>query len=300
MTSAANRIGTGLQAIPAWMKPAPAVALPFPLPVLLGLLLLYLPIYLHLAATLWQREEYGHGPLIALASAFLLWRGRSRLSALPPPRQAWPGILLFAGGLLLAWVGQTQDIALFATASQLPVLAGLLLVLHGKAGLRLAAFPVLFLLFMVPLPGLLVDALTMQLKEWNSAAAVHLLHAAGYAVARSGVIIVIGQYQMLVADACSGLHSLFSLSALGVLYAHFRPQPRPLHQALMLAAIVPVALVANFVRTVALLLVTYHAGDAVARAWHEAAGILLFLVALVLLSGTDAFLARREERRTAT
>lgn len=300
MTPAAERIGAGPHAGTAWMMPAPAIASPFPLPVLLGLFLLYLPIYGHLADTLWLREEYAHGPLIALTSAFLLWRERTRLSILPQPRQAWPGALLFAGGLLLAWAGQTQGIALFVTTSQLPVLAGIVLTLHGMAGLRLAAFPVLFLLFMVPLPSMLVDALTLGLKEWISAITVHLLHAAGYPVARSGVIIVIGQYQMLVADACSGLHSLFSLAALGVLYDRLRPQRRWPYKSLVLAAIVPVALAANLLRTLVVVLVTYHAGDAVARAWHEAAGILLFVFALMLLSAVSAFLARHEAQRKPT
>lgn len=285
--------------IPACPEPAfrwAATALPLPLRVLAGLVLLYLPIYLHLAATLWQQEEYGHAPLIALAVAFLFWRERDRLAALPPAPQAWPGALLFALGLLMAWLGQTQQVPFVATASQLPVLAGIVLVLHGAAGLRLVAFPLLFMLFMVQLPGLVIDALTLEMKEAISAAAVQLLHAAGYPIARSGVIIVIGQYQMLVADACSGLHSLISLAALGVLFQRLRPQQDRASRVLMFAAIVPVALAANFLRTLVLLLVTYHAGDVAARAWHETAGILLFLLALLLLSGLDALVARRGKR----
>lgn len=298
MSSAADPAGAGLPVAVAWTAPT-RLALPFPVPVLIGLGLLYLPIYARLAGTLWTQEEHGHGPLIAVAAALLLWHARHRLSALPPPRQAWPGGLLFTCGLLVAWLGHTQDIALLTTASQVPVLAGILLVLYGMAGLRAAAFPVLFLLFMVPLPGLLVDALTLGLKEWISAATVHLLHAAGYPVARSGVIIVIGQYQMLVADACSGLHSLFSLAALGVLYVHLRPPRHRMHRVLMFAAIVPVALAANFLRTLALVLATYHAGDAFARTWHDVTGILLFIAALLLLSALDAFLARRAPRPSA-
>lgn len=276
-----------------------ATGFPLPIPVLAGIALLYLPIHAQLATTLWQQEEYAHAPLIALAAAFLFWRARNRLSGLPPPQRAWPGALLFAIGLIFAWLGQTQEIPLVATASQLPVLAGIVLVLHGAAGLRQVAFPLLFLLFMVPLPGMAVDALTYELKEGISAAAVHLLHAAGYPIARSGVIIVIGHYQMLVADACSGLHSLISLAALGVLFQHLRPQHDRRARILMLAALLPVALAANFLRTLVLLLVTYHAGDVAARAWHETAGILLFLLALMLLSALDALLARRSGRRVA-
>ena len=271
---------------------AALASLPIPFAVLLGLALLYLPIYLQLAETLWTQDDYAHGPLIAAASAFLLWRRRTMLLALPAPRQTWPGVMIFVTGLMLAWLGKSQELPLLATVSQLPVIAGIILVLRGPAGLRVVAFPLLFLLFMVPLPGLVIDALTFQLKEWISASAAFLLHAAGYPVARSGVIVVIGQYQMLVADACSGLHSLFSLAALGVLYVHLRPQVSDAHKALMLAAIIPVALAANLLRTVALLLTTYHAGDLAARTWHDAAGILLFLFAIFLLATLDAVLGK--------
>lgn len=276
---------------------APAAGSAIPAAVLLGLALLYLPIYFQLASTLWQQQEYSHAPLIAVASAYLVWRERAVLSALPAPRYYLSGALIFACGLLLAWLGQTQALPLVATISQLPVLAGCVLVLHGRAGLRVIAFPLLFLLFMVPLPGMLVDTLTLPLKEGISAIAVQLLHGAGYAVARSGVIIVMGPYQMLVADACSGLHSLISLSALGLLYSHQqRDQPR-VQRLLMIAAIVPIAIAANLLRTVALLLITYHAGDVAARAWHEATGLVLFLLALLMLFATNHLLTRCVVRR---
>jgi hypothetical protein len=70
---------------------------------------------------------------------------------------------------------------------------------------------------MIPLPGIIVDAVTGPLKQWISVIVVELLYGVGYPIARNGVILTIGQYQMLVADACSGLHSMYSLSALGTL-----------------------------------------------------------------------------------
>lgn len=278
---------------------AAAPRLPLPPLVLAGLAALYLPIYAELAESVWSTDEHGHGPLILLVSGVLLWRLRSRLASLPADTRPISGSVLLLVGLVLAWLGRTQDIAFFTTASQIPVLAGILLVLHGAAGLRAAAFPLLYLLFMVPLPGALVDPLTLDLKEAISAAAASALHAIGYPVARSGVIVLIGQFQLLVADACSGMHSLISLTALGVLYIHLQPPASRLHRLAMLAAIIPAAIAANFLRTLVLILLTYHAGDTVTRSWHDGLGILLFFATLALLAGVDALL-RRGTRARAT
>lgn len=288
------------------LAPAPGLAGGTALPLLLGLLVLYAPIYADLSRTLWQEEAQGHAPVIAVIAAALFWRLRRALAALPAPRHVLPGAALLGGGLLLAVAGRSLEVPLLSMASQLPVLAGMLLVLCGTAGLRLAAFPLLFLAFMVPLPGMVVEAMTGQLKELLSAASVDLLHALGYPAARSGVVVVVGQYQLLMADACSGLHSLFSLAALGLLYVHLTVRrhglkdgvktggtgggPGGVHAALLLAAILPVALAANLLRVVLLILATYHGGDALGRQIHEAMGVLVFIVALALLFAVDGAL----------
>jgi exosortase len=191
-------------------------------------------------------------------------------------------------------------------ASQIPVLAGVLLVLCGGEGVRRAWFPLLFLVFMVPVPGIVLDILTGHLKELLSAASVDLLRALGYPAARSGIVIVVGQYQLLMADACSGLHSLVSLAALGVLYVHLtagrggEPGGRQGHGALMLAAIIPIALSANLLRILLLALTTYHAGDAAGQQWHAVMGVLVFLAELAMLVAFDSVLlaaARYRARR---
>src|SRR5205085_2652869 len=101
--------------------------------------------------------------------------------------------------------------------SQPIVVAGVLLLLKGPAATRIAWFAIFYFIFMIPLPGIIVDAVTGPLKRWISLIVVELLYGIGYPISRNGVILEIGQYQMLVADACSGLHSMYSLSALGTL-----------------------------------------------------------------------------------
>ena len=268
-----------------------------PVPLVAGWLLVFWPVYLGLWQTLWQEDAHAHGPLIGLIVAVLLWRLRHQFAVLPAPTSILPGMLLLAGGLALAIVGEVQDIPLLAMAAQIPVLAALLLARHGWAGLRAAWFPLAYLAFMIPLPGIAINAVTQPLKEWISLATSHLLHAANYPIAHSGVILVIGQYQLLIADACSGLHSFMALLALGILYAHLAPSAGTTRNAALLLAIIPVALAANLLRVIVLSLVTYHAGDAAGRQWHEVAGLAMFGIALATLVTFDTLISRVSRRR---
>ena len=164
-------------------------------------------------------------------------------------------------GLLIYMTGRAFGISILELGSQMFVVAGLLLLIKGLPALRVAWFPVLYIVFMIPLPGTLVDAATGPLKQWISAIVETILYAVGYPIARTGVIISIGQYQLQVADACAGLNSMFSLAALGTLYMFITARKSKLHNALMLASILPIAFTANIVRVIVLVLITFHLGD---------------------------------------
>jgi len=159
--------------------------------------------------------------------------------------------------------------------------------------LRALWFMLLFIAYLVPLPGFFVDALTLPLKQTVSEIAVQILYAAGYPIAHTGVILNVGQYQLLVADACSGLNSMFSLSALGLLYLYLMRYKSWLHNGLILASLLPIAFCANIVRVIILVLVTYHFGDAAGQSFvHGFSGMALFVIALMTILLLDAILAR--------
>ena len=160
-------------------------------------------------------------------------------------------------------------------------------------GLRTFRFPLAYLVFIIPLPGFLLELLTAPLKLWNSRIVETLLYQVGYPIARDGVTLSIGQYQLLVSDACAGLHSMFSLSALGLLYMHIVSRKSRLHNGFMLASILPVAMIANIVRIMVLVLVTYYLGDEAGQSFmHGLSGIVLLLVALSSLLILDGWLAK--------
>jgi len=238
---------------------------------------MYGPAYNDLAHTIWATDEQGHGPIILVVSAWLLYGKRHELVALPALPMAWLGwpILLFS--LVMYALGRSQDIIMFAIGSQILLLIGLILIFKGTTALRLVWFPLFFMIFMVPLPEALVAAVTAPLKSAVSAVASSLLYHIGYPVGRSGVVMTVGPYQLLVADACAGLNSMFTLEALGMLYMNLMRYTNPVRNISLALLLVPTAFMANIVRVMILVLVTYHFGDEAGQGFvHGFAGWCCF------------------------
>ena len=138
-----------------------------------------------------------------------------------------------------------------------------------------------------------MDGLTGSLKQSVSVIAEQILYLASYPVARNGVVLIIGPYQLLVADACSGINSMFSLSAIGLLYLYLMHRTSWIHNGLILASLLPIAFCANIVRVLLLVLVTYYYGDAAGQGFiHSFSGMVMFVVALIVILLLDAILAR--------
>jgi exosortase B len=152
-------------------------------------------------------------------------------------------------------------------------------------------FPLFFILFMIPLPGVLLDAVTLPMKMAVSYVAESVLFWVGYPIARAGVILQIGPYQLLVADACAGMHTLISLEALGLLYLNVVKHNSLFRNVTLAILIVPISFTANVIRVMVLTLVTYHFGDEAGQGFvHGFAGMVLFIVALMLIMSVDSML----------
>ena len=274
-------------------------AMPEWLPVVLGLLVLFVPTFHRLATGAWGTEEQGHGPIIFALFAWLTWRKwPGMLAATAPGDSSWTGWPLLAIGLLLYMVGRSQGILMFEVLSIVLVPAAVLLVKRGARALRVLWFPFFFLLFMVPLPAEFVAMLTMPMKMAVSYVTENLLFMAGYPISRSGVILQIGQYQLLVADACAGLQTLLTLEALGLFYLNLVRHPSAFRNIALAILIIPISFAANVIRVITLTLVTYYFGDAAGQVFlHGFAGMVLFLTALVLILGMDTLLQWLIRRR---
>ncbi len=258
---------------------------------LAGFLAMALPTLWNLASTTWSGDEQGHGPVILAVSLWLLWRRRTELLGLPYAPALVSGSAVLALAFMSHVVGSSLEIVQLEVGALVIASAALLLMARGWAGLRLALFPLLMLIFIVPLPGVFVQTVTVPLKTAVSYVAEWLMHGMGYPVARTGVILAVGQYKLLVADACAGLTSMFTLECLGLVYVNLMGHRSTLHKTLLAILIVPIALAANVVRVVILVLVTFHFGDAAGQGFvHGFAGIVLFVVATAMMFVTDNLL----------
>lgn len=268
--------------IPAHVDLALAVA---------GLALLYAPTLWDLSKTLWATEEQSHGPLILLIAGYLLWKGRGAYVASPHNQALVSGWSLLILGLTAYVIGRSQQVMLFEIGSLLCVLPALILLLRGAALLRRLWFPVFFLAFMLPLPGPIVDAVTMPMKIMVSLVVEQALYWGGYPIARTGVILHIGNYKLLIADACAGLQTLFTLEAMGLLYLNIVRHPSAWRNIGLAVLIVPISFCANVIRVAILTLVTYHLGDEAGQGFlHGFAGMVLFISALMMTIFVDSLL----------
>jgi len=265
-------------------------------PIFFGLIALYVPTWVDLSSTIWATEAQAHGPIILCVALWFFWKQRLVIHDMPaaPSKAGWP---LFILGLLLYTIGRSQDILIFEVGSQIIIIASLLLILRGWAALGAAWFPLFFLLFMIPLPGAFVDALTLPMKMAVSYVAENVLYWVGYPISRTGVILQIGQYKLLVADACAGLQTLFTLEALGLLYLNIVRHDSFFRNVALAILIIPISFTANVIRVMVLTLITYHFGDEAGQGFlHGFAGMVLFITALLIIMGVDSLLQLGEKR----
>ncbi|QHE75931.1 exosortase B [Hydrogenophaga sp. PBL-H3] len=262
------------------------------LPIMVGLALLYLPSLYDLFTGIWAQDEQFHGPIVLAISLWLLQRNWARMEEASKGQQpnAW-GWPLVAIALLLYALGRSQGIGIFEVGSVIWLLAGLLLLLRGTSALKAQWFALFFMLFMVPLPAQVVDLVTMPMKMAVSYVAENVLYLAGYPIGRNGVVLQIGQYMLLVADACAGLHTLLTLEALGLLYLNLVRRDSVFRNITLAVLIVPISFTANVIRVIALSLITYHFGNEAGQGFlHGFAGMVLFLSALLLIISSDTLL----------
>lgn len=257
----------------------------------LSLFVLMVPVLQSLINSVWSSEDQSHGPFILMMALWAFFNQKTEFYKLPFKFNAL-SILFFIIALLIYFIGRFMDILMFQVFAFIPLLCSFFSYQKSWKGISVYSFPLLFLLFAIPLPGNVVDALTSGLKGNISALAETILYAFDYPIARTGVTIFIGPYQLLVADACSGLHSLFSLFSLGVFYLYIQNYKNKIHNFALFLCIAPVAFSTNVIRVLVLVLVTYYFGNEAGQGIiHNTTGFFLFFIALCELYLLDKLLA---------
>ena len=260
----------------------------------LGFLAVLLPTLVKAAREYWVLEAGSHSPIVLMTGIWLLAHVRCRISHdAGNPLPLW-AIALSSLVFIPAYiVGRSFDLLVVEGTAVFGFFLLVAMRYVGVSGLTRNIFPFLYLAFLIPIPGWVLDILTGGLRHWLSEVAAGLLGGAGLPVSQQGVVINIAQYQLLVEDACSGVNSLIGLTAISLFYVYILHRADWTHVGILLLAIVPTAIIANLVRVIVLILLTYSFGDAVAQGFaHNLAGLFLFAVALGLMVAFDLAIRR--------
>jgi exosortase len=241
----------------------------------------------------YQDDNYSHGFIVPFIAGYFLYRRLDEIKRIEvAPANFGLLVIIFAlSQLTIAWLASEY----FTLRSSLIVLlAGMVLYFFGAAVLKAAAMPILYLIFMVPLPYIIYDAMAFPLKLFVTKASVAFLKALGIAVVREGNIIMFSATTLEVADACSGIRSLVSLLALAVAYAFFTDLS-PAKRWIVVLSAIPIAIFTNAMRVIGTgVLAQYYGARAAEGFFHEFAGLVVFALAMVMLVGVGALLKGRE------
>jgi len=229
-----------------------------------------------------NNPDYSHGFLVPLLSVFFIWERWSSLVDEAPGPSIW-GIGLLLLGLFSLIIGLIGAELYVQRMSLIVVLSGLVLLILGWKHLWLLSLPIGFLIFMIPLPAIVVNTIAFPLQLFAAQTASFCLYSLGIPVLREGNLIMLATTTLEVAEACSGLRSLLSLLALGTVYGYFSQKVMWKRWILVILS-VPIAIVANAARVSGTGILAHYFGEEAAEGfYHTFEGWLVFVVAFVLL-----------------
>jgi len=247
-------------------------------------LLLYAPLYPGLVDTWVNDSNNSHGLLIPLVSLYLAWLLRGKLIAVEP-RTSVVGLTLLVLSLLAYFVTYVGDLAFPARITMITTLAGLILFNYGWGVFGLVLFPVLFLIFMVPVPDTLLGLVGFPLQLSVSNASAHLIDLFGMPVYAEGNLLHFARYSFEVTEACSGIRSLVSFLAIGTLFAYINGGGR-CERGLLVLSTVPLAIFVNLMRVTGTGILANYFGPKVAQGFlHEFSGFAVFGSGVLLMVG---------------
>lgn len=235
--------------------------------------------------------NYSHGFLIPIISLYILWQRRNILKTIETT-SAQIGYLPLVMGISLYAVGTIGDESFTRGLSFIFVISGLVLVLYGKEIFIRASFSIAYLVFMIPLPYYIYNELTVPLKLIAAKISTEILHFFSYPIFRDGNILQLPNITLEVADACSGIRSILSITALAVAMAWIFHKVFWKRICLSVLSI-PIALSVNVIRVVVTGILSYHFGEKMAKGFfHDFSGLVIFSLALIMVFGSNILLLR--------
>lgn len=244
-------------------------------------ILLFAPVFAKLIDTWSTQEDYSHGFFVLPISLYMVWQKREKLHSLAL-RPVWKGFPVFLLGILTYWVSFLTKFHTLTHLSMILILFGVLLFLMGWELTRELSVPVLFLLFMFPIPSSYYILITNPLKLMITKISTQMLHFIGVPVFREGNLLFLPSTQLEVAEACSGIRSLYSYLMLSCLFAFITP--KRLAKMILILSTFPLAILVNIFRVTGTGILANSYGPNVAQGFfHQFTGFILFILGFIVL-----------------
>jgi exosortase len=270
---------------PAATEEAQPRVFPFELPAIgwfLALLVVcYAPILYALGRQWATDEDMGHGFFVPAVAAYIAWQKREELKA-APLKSNWLGLILVVWAAMQSIVGTLGAELFVSRTSFVFAVIGCVLWLGGAAAIRILAFPLILLFFMIPIPAIIYNQITFPLQLFASQCAEFVFTLLGVPVIRDGNVIEIPSQRLSVVEACSGIRSLLSLSFLSLVYGFFFDGRRWMRWVL-LASTVPIAITANAGRVTITGILSEVDRDYAQGVYHSLSGWVVFMAAMVIM-----------------
>src|ERR1700688_163976 len=250
----------------------------------------YFAVLKHLVEQWSNDENVSHGFFVPAVALYIAWQRRDSVLAIER-KPAWWGLAIMAWGALQGYVGVLGAELFLQRTSFLITLVGLLLVVGGTQLVRVLAFPLLLLPFMIPIPAIVYNQITFPLQLFASQVAETALGWIGIPVLRDGNILELASQRLSVAEACSGIRSLLSLSFLSLVYAYFF-DTRVWMRWVLLVLTIPIAILANSGRVTITGMLSEINPELARGFFHSLEGWIIFMIALVMLLGTHVLISR--------
>jgi exosortase len=248
----------------------------------LGLLILcYAPVLSRLVAQWNNDEDMGHGFFVPVVAAYIAWQRKDELLGRPLQANYWGLAVLFFAAFQL-FIGTLGAELFLSRTAFVEAIVGVVLFLGGTHAIKVLAFPLMLLCFMVPIPAVLYNQITFPLQLFASRVAAFSLEMLGYPVLRDGNVLELASQKLSVVEACSGIRSLLSLSFLSLVYGYFFDS-KPWMRALLFLATIPIAIVANAGRVTLTGVLSEYNPELAHGTTHTASGWVIFMIALAMM-----------------
>jgi exosortase D (VPLPA-CTERM-specific) len=242
------------------------------------------------------QEEYSHGFLVPLVTAWLLWMRRDALFT-SIARPAWSGPILILAAMLMHAIGQLSAIYILSQLAFIIALFGIILAVGGFPLLQIALIPTAFLIFAIPLPYFIDASLSLELQLLSSRLGVAVISFFQIPVYLEGNLIDLGTYKLQVVDACSGLRYLFPLLSISFLTAYLFQAPL-WQRALLLFSSIPITIMMNGLRIGIIGVTVDRWGPQAAEgALHFFEGWIIFAASALLLAAEAGILVKVSGKR---